>query len=446
MFDILTLLQCLLPEIKVTTIRQLSRIIMAMLAMSGRVTMLGISRWAGTGGSYRTVMRFFATVIPWATVFWVFFRRHLFCPNDVYLLAGDEVVISKAGKKTHGLDRFFSSLMSKPISGLSFFTLSLVSVKQRHSYPIQIEQVIKSDIEKSSGSPNSEIKSQEKRGRGRPKGSKNKNKKEVVFTSELLRIKKMINELFKLMANLIPITYLVLDGHFGNNNSLQMARQVNLHIISKLRHDTALYIPYQHPDPNHRSRRKYGDKLDWRNIPGVYLRQSSIEEDIKTDIYQSTLLHKEFAQPLNVVILVKTNIKTNARSHVILFSSDLDLSYEKIIDYYKLRFQIEFNFRDAKQFWGLEDFMNRSQITVTNAANLSFFMVNLSHYLLAQFRQDNPGSGIVDLKAYYRGFRYVREILKMLPEPPDPILLSQIFAKLTSLGRIHNTSTTVSPS
>jgi len=69
-------LQCLVPEIKVTTMRQLSRIIMAMLAMSGRVTMLGISRWAGTGGSYRTVIRFFHTGIPWATVFWVFFRRH----------------------------------------------------------------------------------------------------------------------------------------------------------------------------------------------------------------------------------------------------------------------------------------------------------------------------------------------------------------------------------
>jgi len=86
------------------------------------------------------------SVIPWATVFWVFFRRHLFCPNDVYLLAGDEVVITKAGKKTYGLDRFFSSLISKPISGLSFFTLSLVSVQQRHSFPIQIEQVIKSDV------------------------------------------------------------------------------------------------------------------------------------------------------------------------------------------------------------------------------------------------------------------------------------------------------------
>ena len=183
MFDILALLQCLLPQIKVTTMRQMSQIIMAMLAMSGQVTMLGISWWAGIGGSYRTVLRLFHTVIPWATVFWVFFRRHLFCPDDVYLLAGDEVVISKSGKETYGLDKFFSSLLSKPITGLSFFTLSLVSVKQRHSFPIQIEQVTKSDIEKSSVSPSSEIKSQEKRGRGRPKGSKNKNKSVVNFTS-----------------------------------------------------------------------------------------------------------------------------------------------------------------------------------------------------------------------------------------------------------------------
>lgn len=101
--------------------------------------------------------------------------------------------------------------------------------------------------------------------------------------------------------------------------------------------------------------------------------KSTIDEDIKTDIYKATLLHKEFAQALNVVILVKTNLKTNTHSHVILFSSDLELSFEKIIDYYKLRFQIEFNFRDAKQFWGLEDFMNLSQTAVTNAAKTRIF-------------------------------------------------------------------------
>jgi hypothetical protein len=43
--------------------RQLSSIIMAMLAMSKQVRMLGISRWSVIGGSYQTVMRFFHTVL-----------------------------------------------------------------------------------------------------------------------------------------------------------------------------------------------------------------------------------------------------------------------------------------------------------------------------------------------------------------------------------------------
>lgn len=444
--DILSLLQCLLPQINATTMRQLNQIILAMLALSGRVTMLGIARWTGAGGSYRTMGRFFSTVIPWATLFWLFFRKHLWRDQNVYLLAGDEVVVSKSGKQTYGVDRFFSSLTSKPINGLSFFVLSLVSVEGRQSFPIGIEQVIKSNAEINSTLPIKKVKPKDKRGRGRPKGSKNKNKTEVILTSELLLIKKMVNSLFELIANFIPLTYLVVDGHFGNNNALQMARQVNLHIISKLRHDSALYIPYENPDLNKRSQRKYGDKLDYRNLPDEYLCKSDIEDEIQTDIYQATLLHKEFAQSLNVVILVKTNLKTHARSHIILFSSDLDLTSDKIIDYYKLRFQIEFNFRDAKQFWGLEDFMNLSQTAVTNAANLAFFMVNLSHHLLADFRKHNPGSGIIDLKAYYRGFRYVREMLKILPQKPEPILLAQIFAKLTSLGRIHPLSTGVEPS
>ncbi len=426
--------------------RQLNQIIIAMLAMSGRVTMLGIARWTGESGSYRTMGRFFSTVIPWATLFWLFFRKHLWRENDVYLLAGDEVVVSKSGKQTYGVDRFFSSLASKPINGLSFFVLSLVSVERRESFPIGIEQVIKSDSQINRISPIKKVQAKEKRGRGRPKGSKNKNKTEVILTSELLLIKKMINSLFELVANFIPLTYLVVDGHFGNNNALQMARQINLHIISKLRHDSALYVPYENPDSSKRSRRKYGDKLDYRNLPDRYLCKSVIEDEIQTDIYQATLLHKEFAQAINVVILVKINLKTHARSHVILFSSDLDLTFEKIIDYYKLRFQIEFNFRDAKQFWGLEDFMNLSQTAVTNAANRAFFMVNLSHHLLANFRKHNPGSGIIDLKAYYRGFRYVREMLKILPQKPEPILLAQIVAKLTSLGRIHTVSTGIEPS
>lgn len=90
-----------------TATRQLGRIIAAMLAMTGRVTMLGISRWTERGGSYRTVQRWFNTVLPWAQMSWLFFRTHLFQPDEVYLVVGDESVVSKAGKKTHGLGPFF---------------------------------------------------------------------------------------------------------------------------------------------------------------------------------------------------------------------------------------------------------------------------------------------------------------------------------------------------
>src|SRR5918995_2855566 len=145
--------------------------------MSGRVTMLGISRWAGPGGSYRTVQRLFAQALPWAILFWVFFRRHVYRPEDVYLLAGDEVVATKAGKHTHGLARFFSSLYGKPVPGLAFFTLSLVSTQQRRSFPIRVEQVVRSTAENAASKAKADAKKQTpataKRRPGRPKGRKN---------------------------------------------------------------------------------------------------------------------------------------------------------------------------------------------------------------------------------------------------------------------------------
>jgi len=80
------------------------------------------------------------------------------------------------------------------------------------------------------------------------------------------------------------------------------------------------------------------------------LKESSIEKDIETKIYQMNLWHKKFADLLNIVVMVKTNLKTQAVAHVVLFSSDRELPYDQVIDYYRLRFQIEFNFRDAKQY------------------------------------------------------------------------------------------------
>jgi putative transposase len=82
----------------------------AMMSMTGRVTMRGIARWAGAGGSDRTVQRFFNTSIRWGMLPWRVIRHHLLDQDDVIVMAGDDVVVRKAGKQTPGLGRCFSSL------------------------------------------------------------------------------------------------------------------------------------------------------------------------------------------------------------------------------------------------------------------------------------------------------------------------------------------------
>ena len=76
-------------------------------------------------------------------------------------------------------------------------------------------------------------------------------------------------------------------------------------------------------------RKKYGQKINYRNIPEKYLVERSIEGDLKPASIKLRCCIEEFAQPLNVVIITKTNLKTGAFANVNLFSSDLELSYRK---------------------------------------------------------------------------------------------------------------------
>jgi len=157
--------------------------------MTGRLTLLGMSRWAGKGGSSRTIQRWFATGIPWGRLWWVCFRHHVSCPGDVDRVAGDEVIVTKAGKCTHGLDRFFASLYGKPVPGLAFFTLSLVSVQARHAFPMRVEPVVRSDAEKAASKAPAAAKKPQAPGAtrrpGRPQGSTNTRKAHVTRPPEL---------------------------------------------------------------------------------------------------------------------------------------------------------------------------------------------------------------------------------------------------------------------
>jgi DDE superfamily endonuclease len=245
--DIVALFHCLQPYVPSTTLRQLSRIALALRVMTGRVTMLGLSRWAGQGGSYRTVQRLFATVIPWAILFWVFFRQPGYCPADVSLAAGDAVIVTTAGKHTQGLDRFFASFYGRPVPGLACFTLSLVSGQQRRSFPRRVEQVVRSDAEKAASKATAAAQKRKapgaKRRPGRPKGRTHPHKAPGPLTPELVRLQAMLTAWLQLLTTVLRGTSLGLDGHFGHHNALQMARQGNRHLIAKRRCDAALYFP-----------------------------------------------------------------------------------------------------------------------------------------------------------------------------------------------------------
>lgn len=444
--EILTLLSCLRETDNGLLIKQLSRVIVAMLVMTGRVTMLGLSRWGDVGCSYRTVQRVYGSSIEWGKLMWQFFWHELYCPSHTYVLIGDKTVVSKAGKTTHGLDRFFSSIQSRPIKGLSFQVLALASVEGNWSCPVEVMQVIRSEEEKAATakrkakhkqSKSDSAKTIEHCRAGRKKGSKNKDKVNVPLSPELTRLQAAVLRVLGFTTKCLSLSHLVLDGEYGHNAVAQMARQCGLHIISKLRHDAALHLPFAGVYSGHGPHRKYGDQLKMDQLPESALKSSSCEDGFESRTYQLQLWHKEFPTLLNVVILVKINLDTLQRAHVILFSTDLALSSDKIVQLYALRFQIEFNFRDAKQFWGLEDFMNVEPTPVLNAASLSLFMTAVSARLLRDFRQHSPDAGVLDLKAVFRGQRYAQEALKFLPHFPEPILLSQILAAVTNLGRIH---------
>lgn len=431
--DIMLILTCLSQHIDKTNLGRLGCLVEGLLAMTGRVTMLGLSRWTARGGSYRTLQRLFNTTLNWGQLHWLLIRHHLLGEETQWLLAGDEVVVSKSGKQTHGLDRFFSSVFGKTIPGLCFLSLSLISVQRRCSYPLRLEPIIKEAAASCPKAP----KVGRCNGRGRPKGSANRNRREVELSAYLQFVQDLLRQVLALVCQTLSVRYFVFDGAFGHNQALQMVRRTGLELISKLRHNAALYRPYAGPYAGRGPRRKYGNKLDYLHLPPTCLKATSVVGQIHTAIYQLSVWHKKFPDLLNVVILVKTNQRTGAQAHVILFSSDLALGYETLIEYYRLRFQIEFNFRDAKQYWGLEDFMVIKAAPVYNSANLAMLMVNLSQILMRPLREHCPAFSVNDLKAHFRGRKYVLDVLKLLPQMPAANIIDQALEQAANQGRIN---------
>ena len=424
--DIFALFHSFCQVYSATMLRNLSAIIAGALCAPHTITMRNIARWSTCG--YRTVQRFFATDIHWPSLHTAFVTTHLYEKSHTCMLAYDETTITKSGKKTYGVDQYYSGTHGHVVKGLSFGVLALVDVDDRKSHPVHLTQIVRSHAL-------NPVVTAPKRPRGRPRGSRKKPLQDQPLSPELARIDTQITQFLHENNGKIPLRYIAFDGHFGNIPTLEMVQRHGLHIITKLRADSVLYLPLDTPYSGRGRPKIFGEKVDIRNIPAQYCVHTTHDGDTQIQLFQFTARVKASAQLLNIVVRKTTQRQKKTATYTILMSSDLALTAAQLVEYYGLRFQIEFNFRDAKQHFGLEDFMNVTATAVNNAANLAMCMVNVSAKLIA----DSGGEiqGVRDLKTAIRGRKYVTVILKLLPQKLHNELKSPIERIISALGRIN---------
>ena len=211
-------------------------------------------------------------------------------------------------------------------------SLSLLEVKTRTSYPLITEQLVREEVRESA--PKAVKEKNPKR--GRPKGSANKNRKDVGLSPFQTQLQGCILAALKLVGVDLSLVYFVYDGALGNNAGLQGVTRTGLHLISKLRHDSKLYLPYAGEYSGKGKRRKYGERLTLEKLADAHMKAGATEKGIRARVYQAQAWHKNFPELLNVVIIVKNNLKTGRCAKVLLFSDDLALAGETLIEYYSL--------------------------------------------------------------------------------------------------------------
>jgi putative transposase len=443
---IIELLKVLNSQFNTTNLQHFAIIIDSIFGISNSVTTLSVSRYSTL--SYRTVQRFYALKnVNWLVINLLFFKHFVYKKDKKYLFAADETVKAKAGKDTHGIGLFYSSIQKRVIKSISFLVICIIDIDKRKSHILACKQLIVSNLQKEKTSIDKENKSSVKekpKAKGRPKGSKNKTKVESESTSYqvLKSLLSLVQSELKVFLPDLNCFHIALDGFYGHELYLLLAVEKGLNIISKFKTNAHLILPFQGNQSGKGRPKTLGNRVDLDKINEKYYVKTSKDEDsnVSTKVYQfEAFTPKISGIKINTVVLIHTHLITKRVSRNVLFSSDLSLDAETIIDYYSLRFQIEFDFRDAKQFYGLADFKNYKEIQVTNAVNIAFSMTVIGKLVLEKYKNklNCPTMGLIDLKATFRVEKYAKILLNSTEKDPNEFLNSPLFLKIARLEAIH---------
>ena len=454
----------LLQNILGTKLGELVEMSKGYFAHTGHFSLTNLSRWV-SGMSLRSIERFYASAQDWHAHVFMLVAAFLsgLVSDSIFLKSGwclvlDETVGKKSGNETHGLGFHYSSKDDKVIKSIAVLSASLVHQSKQVSLPMCREQLVFTTCgETVSKRAAKKVKVPEagadKKPVGRPKGSKNKVKtaaeKLPAYTFQVFeRILGIFSGLFgKYLSGLITYDYIVCDGGFGNNTVVEMCLAQGKHLISKLHYNAALYSVFSREQKSRGRKRIYGEKLDYDTLSVLHA-DKLIDTQIQKDgslryVYQfENMVHKSFDKPINIVLIVKCDKAgkmKNKYARIVLFTTDPKATAKTVTDFYQVRFQIEFNFRDARQYFGLSHFKNIKEKQVGNVIGFSFFMVALSNILIFKLREINPtiNVGIQDIKAFFRAEKYCTEILNSMGFDQTQFLNLNLIENMPVVGLIN---------
>ena len=321
----------------------LAPLFVTILVLRGRVNFRNLSRYCDY--SERTIARQFRKPFDWPD----FQQRALLMaldPDAELISAHEASCLPKSGKQTRGLGHFFNGCASRAERGLEISTLAVVDVTRRCAFTLAVAQT--------------------------PPGEE-----ATTATQEETRVDFYKQQLHEHRHRLPPsIKYHCVDGYYAKKKYIDEVVSLNLHAITKLRSDADCLFLYTGPHPKRRgARRKYDGKVNFQTL-SRFEDLGPMEDAPHLHLYTAVVWHKTLQRRLRLVVLLNRKDPAKPR-FIVLGSTDPELNGHKLVELYAARFQIEFLFRDSKQFTGLLDCQARAASALDFHFNAALATLNL---------------------------------------------------------------------
>ena len=290
---------------------------------------------------------------------WFSFNRTFLEPARGHriAIAIDPCYIPKSGKKTPGVDWFWSGCASAMKKGLEILGISIADADIKDSIFLKAEQTFTG----------------KKRGR-KPKCTKGMDDPDSL-TGWYLRMLTSNRRQLLSVCKLI-----VADAYFSKESFVTGVQRLGFDLVSRFRDDVRLRYLYAGPKLHKRGRpQKYAGKVDLKNLDMSVFNEECITEG-KTSfrMYSAVVNAISLERDVKVVIVDYEDTEKKRQVRKVFFSTDTGMSAKDIFEIYKTRFQLEFVFRDAKQFTGLTHCQARNCKALSFAFNASLTSVNIA--------------------------------------------------------------------